>query len=51
LEAGQITISNLRKELDTERTVSKKKSDKLTAYEELNEKYLYEIKNLKIKLS
>lgn len=51
IQAGNVMVGNLRKQLDTERIVSKKKSDKLAAYEEINEKYLYEIKTLKIKLS
>lgn len=33
VESGSNVVGNLRKELETERMVSKKKSDKLTAYE------------------
>jgi hypothetical protein len=44
-------ISTIRKELDSERVSSRKKTEKLQSYEEINERYLYEIKNLKIRLN
>lgn len=43
-------MAELQAELDKERMMNAKRTEKVRQYEEVNEKYIYENKNIKIKL-
>jgi chromosome segregation ATPase len=50
-EKGRVVVVSLRKELDSERLVGRKRHEKVQQLEEINERFLYDIKNLRLRLS